>query len=64
MMFGWLVFRNVVLKSHDCSNINRVNIPKYLGTTWTLEMVYAIVNELDLAKTLAKPDSDRIPFLE
>ena len=64
MMFGWLVFRNVVLKSHDCSNINIVTIPKYLGTTWTLEMVYAIMNELDLAKTLAKPDSERIPFLE
>ena len=27
-------------------------------------MVYAIVNDLDFTKTLAKPDSERMPFIE
>ena len=29
-----------------------------------MEMVYAIVNDLDFTKTLAKPDSERMPFIE
>ena len=64
MIFGLLVSLNVVWKNYDCSNISTINPQKHLGTSWTLEMVYAIVNELDFTKTLAKPDSERIPFIE
>lgn len=34
------------------------------GTTWTLELVYAIMNDLDYAKSSSKTQEERIPFIE
>ena len=35
-----------------------------IGTTWTVEMVYAIMNDLDFAKSSAKIQEERVPFIE
>ena len=48
----------------DCELSEGVSYEVLRENDSTLEMVYAIVNELDFMKTVAKPDSERIPFIE
>jgi hypothetical protein len=35
-----------------------------LGTTWTVEMVYLIVNNLDYELAISKTQEERMPFIE
>jgi hypothetical protein len=35
-----------------------------LGTTWTVEMVYLIVNNLDYDLATSKTQEERMPFIE
>ncbi len=38
--------------------------PIAIGTTWTIEMVYLLVNDLDYDKATAKTQENRVPFTE
>lgn len=62
-MFGWPAFLDAVRKLGDYIK-SKVRFKECPGTTWTVEMVYAITNDLDFAKSSAKTQEERVPFLE
>jgi hypothetical protein len=51
-------------KLSNFNNMPILNVRLLIGSTWTVEMVYLIVNNLDYDLATSKTQEERVPFRE